>query len=448
MIAQPPGRRDKGEYYYERREGRSNYTFIYVLEPNFFLNHRAFRHNPVTEIIFGDDTQSTFDISEDSPHGTAVVSKIIGWTTGTARYANVIAVKLSNSTGSTGWRQIDSAVTKILADMDSKVQGAQSKGDKIMPRFIVNLSWKFPAPANPLAFDQAYITLDQTMLRFEGRDDVLLVIASPNDGGQPQKYWPHDLFWGRRPNFPNVIFVGGVDKSGQHAFPQSVLTDVSAPARNVRIANATLVKDESKVITDIKDGGISLLSGNSFATPAISGILATFLADDELSPLEAKKRLQDLAHSHGTGFMALLNPPVAWNGQTSPVPQISSSTTSTGPAAPLATAIIYVCGGATPTSNVEPTKRLERRTNARRAIRITTISSVVITASVKVSKTVSFTITRCESSVNITPTATPTFTQIPYIYSYNDTLCKLCKDANGEVPIDGVIYIPADCPCK
>ncbi|KAK6341513.1 hypothetical protein TWF696_008585 [Orbilia brochopaga] len=33
-------------------------------------------------------------------------------------------------------------------------------------------------------------------------------------------------------------------------------------------------------------------------------------------------------------------------------------------------------------------------------------------------------------------------------YVYNAMFCKLCLKADGIVPVDGVVWIPADCPCR
>ncbi|KAF3084955.1 hypothetical protein TWF102_011737 [Orbilia oligospora] len=263
------------------------------------------------------------------------------------------------------------------------------------------------------------------MFRLGARKDALLVIANPNDENK----------------FPNAILLSGVDEIGEKTVPELQVPATYAPAYFLRSALVKVVKDKNNpdVITGPKDGGVT--------APMVSGILANFLADGKLSVIGAKKKLDYLRYAHGPNHHSSTNPLVVWNGQMSP---------AKGPEAPFPIKVFFVRNKGTPT-NGQP----ELRTIA--SVLFLVFSKQV--APQKAVETVSVTITRCDvlgptsGPVPSTPTPTPIsmlktdFMPVPGKtvangYIYDENLCKLCKKAHGKVAIDGVIYLPKDCPCR
>ncbi|KAF3298057.1 hypothetical protein TWF132_004196 [Orbilia oligospora] len=342
-------------------------------------------------------------------YGTAMLSKIIGWNTGTARYTNVIAVPVLSwgQDGLTALQDMIITYQRVLDDMERRATIAKERGEIISPRFIITTCLGYYVNASNLWPTEQYDTyaqlrtqLNRTMFRLGARKDALLVIANPNDE-VPATY---------------------------------------APAYFLRSTLVKVIKDKNNpdVITGLKDGGV--------AAPMVSGILANFLADGKLSVIGAKKKLDYLGYAHGPNHHSSTNPLVVWNGQMSP---------AKGPEAPFPK-VFFVCNEGTPI-NGQPELR--------------TIDSVLFpvfskqAAPQKAVETVSVTITRCDvlgptsGPVPSTPTPTPIsmlktdFMPVPGKtvangYIYYENLCKLCKKADGKVAIDGVIYLPKDCPCR
>ncbi|KAK6331607.1 hypothetical protein TWF718_002156 [Orbilia javanica] len=447
-VSRPPGQLDTDEYYYERTEARSNHTFVYVLDRGFFIKHREFRHNPITEFL-PRETNYTPPLHGPTAHGTAVLSKIIGWTTGTARYANVIAVTVQKGiTGEFYIVEWEAALQRILNDIEARTAKSRERGEKIHPKFIVNLTFGYvPISSDdwPPEKDDTYLnlyrSLNATMFRFGERKDTLLVVANPNGESEPRWRWPHNILYEMRYRFPNAVVVSGVDEKGVNTVPMLRLPATFAPAVRMRTALVHLIKDKDKPdIIGLKDAGVGMLSGNSLAAPMISGILANFLADGRLSVQEVKKRLGDFAYARGPNQHPSANPAVVWNGQMSP---------AKNPGAPFPIKIFYVCNDAAPKDKFPEVR---------------TLSSVEIpvpeqTPAVSVTGIVSVTITRCGQSIWASEPPTQTLAKslgpTPTVVgksenraNYEGNLCELCKKAAGEAPIDGVVYIPKDCPCK
>ncbi|KAF3219635.1 hypothetical protein TWF106_007058 [Orbilia oligospora] len=449
MISQPPGQPDTEEYYYERTEGRSNHTFIYVVDQSFLVDHNEFRHNPLIEFLPRDrNPKHNPALLVDSSHGTAVLSKIIGWNTGTARYANVIAVPVLSwgQDGLTALQDLIIAYQRVFDDMERRATKAKERGEIIPPRFIITTALGYYVNASNLwpterydTYAQLHTQLNKTMLRFGGRKDALLVIANPNDEDEPRSWWPHNIVYGWKNRFPNAILVSGVDEMGEKIDPELRVPATYAPAIFLRSALVKVTKDKNNpdVITGLKDGGV--------AAPMISGILANFLADGNLTVIGAKRKLDYLGYARGLNHHSSINPPVVWNGQMSP---------AKGPKAPFPLKLLFVCNKGTPT-NGQPELR--------------TLASILFPVASgqatpkKAAETVSVTITRCDvlgpnsGPVPSTPAPTPIlkteFTSTPMTivangYLHDENLCKFCKKADGKVAIDGVIYVPKDCPCR
>ncbi|KAK6345848.1 hypothetical protein TWF730_010191 [Orbilia blumenaviensis] len=499
-ISLRQGEPDEGKYYYDSREGRSNNTFVYVFGDGFYLQHSEFRHNPVHQFI--DIQPGVNDTSKVPPIGdevgTTLLSKVLGLSTGTAPYANVIAVRvhIPREAKEANRELITKCLKKVLEDMRKKAREALQRGDAVAPRFVVNISWmmsfdlpskyssKYVKNKDPTGFAPT-ADLDKSLVEISRRQDVLMVVAANPNAPRRSKSvyeWPHRTLILDMPlHRSNVIFVEGAqeksmlqgsrrvittfDSPGNHILepnPRRPTRMLAAPSENVRAAAIEmLLEKETKRVTGFRDYGVAVVRGSTaLAGATVSGVLATFLADGRLSAAKARQRLFSLAYPRSPGSgnnrdsLAMI-----WNGEWRP-----SSAPPPGPGQRPRPLPIYVinyldaCEAPAP-KPTQVSDHARRDTNDSEKMGNETATETAITVEplwqtlgANTLETTTTTITRCEIAtslvaLNSPPVVTAASGSNVYVGGDHEELCVICKKSNGEVPLNGIIYIPSDCPC-
>ncbi|TDZ59884.1 Subtilisin-like protease 3 [Colletotrichum trifolii] len=224
--------------------------------------------------------------TDGSNHGSCVASKAGGPVYGTAKDADMIAVKLPEDLSTSA---IFTALIEISNDVYEK--GREGKA-------VINMSLgSRMADSTATAYKLLLVALMA--------QDIVIVTASGNDAqfgiddvtGYPALFGPST----------DIIVVGAVDEKGYRSFfsqgTESQLT-VSAPGF-VECANG-------------RSAGSQELYGTSFAAPAVAGMIAVWLSQDEHKErlqvsgqvaANVKKMVQELAYPRVEG-----EPAVVWNG--------------------------------------------------------------------------------------------------------------------------------------
>jgi thermitase len=190
------------------------------------------------------------DPSDDAGHGTEVsgTAAAIGnngmGVAGVAWANRVLAVKVLDSTGSGSYSAIVNGIT-YAADHGARV---------------INLSLGGPSSSSSL----------QSAINYAWSKNIVIVAAAGNGGNST-------------PEFPaacsNVVAVSATDSNDALASFSSYGSDVSLSAPGVNIATTTM------------DGGYGSVSGTSFSSPIVSGVIALMAS---VNPQLSNAQLVDL----------------------------------------------------------------------------------------------------------------------------------------------------------
>ncbi|KAL0934950.1 uncharacterized protein CTRU02_209541 [Colletotrichum truncatum] len=288
VISQPAGASlaDLPGYGYASEAGKG--VTIYVIDTGANAENTEWTNMPGKK-SFMYAPGATQDETDFLNHGSCVASKAGGPVYGTAKDADMVAVKLP---GSLSLSAIFTALVEISNDVYQK---------KLEGKAVINMSLGSRIPDKLSSTTTAYKLLLVALMA----EDIVIVTASGNDfqyGVDDVTEYPA-LFGPTT----DIIVVGAVENDGYRAFfsqgSGSQLT-VSAPG-----------------FVDCASGrtaGSQDLYGTSFAAPTVAGVIAVWLSQDEHKArlqvpgkvaANVKSMIQSLAYPRVEG-----EPSVIWNG--------------------------------------------------------------------------------------------------------------------------------------
>lgn len=246
-------------------------------------------------------------------HGTCVTQKICGLKKGVHKNAHIIVVQLVRG-GPLNSFMI--ALEKVAEDL---VMRSEERGEDIRGYILINIS---------LGFQKIGKVNERQMLpllqRLWNDFQAIVVAATGNDATNTDfEITRHPAAFSKRFKSP-LIAVGGVDALG-HLVPRSRrgrgLT-VTAPYL-VTCTNELPDSSSSSSSSSSSEHGDVKMSGTSFATAIVSGVISAWLSDDELGaklrrdgdnglrnlPLRVKGLVKSLSYKRQGATVASI-----WNG--------------------------------------------------------------------------------------------------------------------------------------
>ncbi|TEA17215.1 Subtilisin-like protease 3 [Colletotrichum sidae] len=293
VISQPPGSgraADLPGFAYASEAGKG--VTIYVIDTG------ANTQNPEWRDMTGSKrfeylpnaVQTAVD-GHSSGHGSCVSSKLTGPLFGTAKDANIVIVMLKVPK-EIPWT---SAILAALVDISDDVK---DKG--ISGKAVVNISLGQRFKMSEDSIVKTYQHSLETLMR----EDVVVVAPSGNSRKWFNKLSEHPALFSYE---TDIIVVGAVDNDGFRTdYSQGTVEEIttSAPG-DVVCASGTSLGWVGK-------------SGTSFAVPAVVGVIAVWLSQDEHAAelqvpgkvvANVKARVKKFSYPRVEG-----EPPVIWNG--------------------------------------------------------------------------------------------------------------------------------------
>ncbi|KAK6341512.1 hypothetical protein TWF696_008584 [Orbilia brochopaga] len=448
-------------YYTSSPEGAG--VVVYLLDSGVNLEHEDFDHlrkaNSKPKYLYfdgkdlnpdDDDTRLLEDnyLEPDNTHGTQALSRICGNKYGVAKLVTPVIVKVTDKEGKISTESVVKGLQIVADDINKRALEAKTiaKDPKLKDkaaessktRYIVNISiatrFSTMGKTNPDTIQkQKYISLMRLLSK---KDDVLVIAAAGGDeDGDPDVSGPHPYILGENESkYPNLIIVGGVNTvTGQlYQAQPGEWVKVFAPVTNIMVAKG-------------KGGEYGEITGAFLAAPAITGVLAVLFSTYQYTASEAKEELYKLAYPRNYNdddtpeqgrSSKNVYPPVVYNGLGQP-PGLNAKS---------------------PSSSRRPGNKQE---SGRKPNRVNFIPPVPESAIVENCDDEFFDkVKREEASPNgvsrnetatracVAPQRAPSTPALTFEYVYNATFCKVCIEADGLTPIDGVVWIPKDCPCR
>ncbi|WQF76362.1 Putative peptidase S8/S53 domain, peptidase S8, subtilisin, Ser-active [Colletotrichum destructivum] len=291
VISQPPGSvraADLPGFAYASEAGRG--VTIYVIDTG------ANAQNPEWKGMTGSkrfmylpEAEETMTDGHKSGHGSCVSSKATGSLFGTAKNADIVMLKVPKELPWT------SATLAALVDISDDVERKGIKG-----KAVVNISLGQRFPMKEESTVEAY----KHLLIILMRKDIVVVTASGNSREWFNKLSDHPALFSYD---TDLIVVGAVDNDGSRAdYSQGTIEELtkSAPGDVVCASSTSL--------------GWLKKSGTSFAVPAVVGVIAVWLSQDEHAAelqvpgevaAKVKAKVKKFSYPRVKG-----GPPVIWNG--------------------------------------------------------------------------------------------------------------------------------------
>lgn len=227
-------------------------TTVYVIDTGIRISHKDFggRASYGWDFVGGDGSAG-----DGNGHGTHVAATVAGTGYGVAKRAEVVAVRVLDTTGS-------GTIAQVIAGIDWVTKHARK-----------------PAVANLSMAGYHSAPLDAAV-RTSIASGVTYTVAAGNDGRPAGLYSPADV--------PQAITVGATDTTDARAGFSNYGSALDLFAPGVSIASAGISDDTARAI----------YSGTSMAAPHAAGAAALYLADHpRATPEQVGKALVKLAAS-------------------------------------------------------------------------------------------------------------------------------------------------------
>ncbi|KAF3217213.1 hypothetical protein TWF679_002230, partial [Orbilia oligospora] len=421
-----------------------------------------FRNSPLIPNIVDEQTLPLL-------RGTAVLSKLLGKEFGVARGVKPILVKTSDrfSNLEPDTDHIFNVLPKVLLDIKRK-SAKFDVSKREAPKFIILIATDYAFERGSTPFGFHVRRLSQLIQELSEMPNVAVVTSDGNNFSVAQAPTPGDIseaepiisypgIFGRdSKRFPNFIVTGGTHPgNGELVSRHSDFIRISAPSVDINVA----VPDGGK-----SWGGKKYTKANStpLAAAAIAGVLATLISAKDYTISEAIARVYKLAYPRRREPSHLndtrIFPNVVYNGLS------------------LLSAEIPEFGDEKEYGDEKGHGDEKEHGNHVKELRVTTVTVTVllprqrcvilrraVTAETlqSTSGVATQTITVCERdkmpettflAVSTTATLITASATLPppsrNTHTYDAAFCKECLDFNGATPIQGVLWIPKDCPCR
>jgi subtilisin family serine protease len=192
-------------------------------------------------------------------HGAAVGSLIVGahdgqGVMGIAPKASVIAYNPFDATGTAGWADISKGIVMLTQNRAS----------------VINMSLGVPGST----LDQGWNAVFSDPVVSAAAKKALFVVAAGNDGVTQTA----NINWNFATN-PNLIVVGSIDLAGNisnfsNTPGTACLLDNNACKTGNRLMDRFIVAPGELMLVSDDHGGVTRMSGTSFAAPLVSGAIA------------------------------------------------------------------------------------------------------------------------------------------------------------------------------
>ncbi|KAF3266583.1 hypothetical protein TWF128_010961 [Orbilia oligospora] len=478
------------DYYTTAAQGEG--VTVYIVDHAFAIYHQDFKHvswGKSKDHIFADEKDSlpswfNFRNSPLVPNivdegtlpllrGTAVLSKLLGKEFGVARGVKPILVKTSDRFSSLepDTDHIFSVLPKVLLDIKRK-SAKFDVSKREAPKFIILIATDYAFERGSTPFGFHVRRLSQLIQELSEMPNVAVVTSDGNhfsvaqaptlgdiSEAEPIISYP-GIFGKDSKKFPNLVVTGGTHPgNGELVSRYSEFIRISAPSVDINVA----VPDGGK-----SWGGKKYTKANStpLAAAAITGVLATLISAKDYTISEAIARVYKLAYPRRREPSPFNDtrvfPNVVYNGLSLLTAEIlefgdeKSSRDEKGSGDEKGSEDEKGHGNdvkeariATVTVTVLLPR--QRCVILRRAVTTETLQST--------SGVATQTITVCERdkmpettflAVSSTATLITTSATSPppsgNTHTYDAAFCKECLDSNGVTPIQGVLWIPKDCP--
>ncbi|KAK6361023.1 hypothetical protein TWF730_007138 [Orbilia blumenaviensis] len=417
---------------YQTNSAQGRGVTVYIMAGEFLTRHEDFRDvkwpKDEKEHIFADLRQNfklsgydnDLDYVPGDYRGTATLSKLLGRQNGIAKLVTPILVKISDRNGDVSLRSYTECLVEIMRRIKAKTnQQGKSKDPADSGQFIILSAYRTIHDGGTSANNPARLVLDEMFEMMRSYDNVAFVGATgeglrgPN--GKTKIYpWRQFLYepiteemvpqsYGNNSANRNVIIVGGCDLKGAIVFQAAPFIRVYAPVLDIKVALKWMYGRFTG------ENEFKRYEGAEYGAATVAGVLATFISAYGDTAMKAKERLYKLAYSrfnlaHQDEKDRMFYPPVVYNGFGQPPPD-------------------------------DNTKCLLDKRQL-----ISDGDDIDVAATLSAGES-------CPQS-NVTDILQPQPTGEANIYNFNSTFCKLCKEAAGLLPVDGVIWLPQDCPCQ
>ncbi|KAK1963207.1 subtilisin-like protein [Colletotrichum sublineola] len=303
------------EYRYDDFAGRGITVYVVDTGP-FDLQHEEFTapSADVSRRELNVAKNKKFSLA-DAQHGNCVASKTVGVTTGTAKRANLVGVRI-DFTHFGLFRGLQAAANEI------RQKGLEGKA-------VVTTSILMRAP------DDIYITSMRKVIRRLINMDVPVVVAAGNkfrDGLTEPDKLPAVM----AKELP-IIVVGSAGRDFR----------IAATSRRGDLVTTFAISADIKCADPLDQAGLATDSGTSFAAPQVAGVVAYWMSHPEFAghstPGSVAETLRNITAALSYPRVAEAGfPPIAWNGHDLAWPNrvaispIGSIPTSSGLVAPTA----------------------------------------------------------------------------------------------------------------